>query len=352
MKAGGGRTASAARGLAWNTAGVARRRAATTDRHPRSHDARETTASCRSVATVFVEGHDPVNTFDSLSETPLRPEEALASTPSLVNPLLTPTVARDGMRRGREATQSCTRYSKLSKRERDSVGPTGNDCARTARHESPRTTRRTPRPTPTSRCGAAPGPSDPSALPRRTPRLPRPRGGDRDEQAHRPSPASADGPGQCPHLPLRLGPPPRGALDVCSTARRSPRAQPAARATRRPGGGGPPRRAPPGPRRLPRPAHSSPYPLPLLTAAGPVEGPTGRARGGLNRGIGIRQTGSTVRHLGTVHVTRPRKQVGATGRSRQEQKKQQVIGPLRRAPPRHTSDAGSHISPAMTPRSP
>lgn len=55
----------------------------------------------------------------------------------------------------------------------------------------------------------------------------------------------------------------------------------------------PPRRDPPGPWRLPRPAHSSPYPLPPPTAASPVEGPTSRVQGGLNRGIGIRQTSST-----------------------------------------------------------
>lgn len=42
----------------------------------------------------------------------------------------------------------------------------------------------------------------------------------------------------------------------------------------------------------PRPA-ASPYPLPLLTAASPVEGPTSRVQGGLNRGIGIRQTSGT-----------------------------------------------------------
>lgn len=166
MKAGGGRAASAARGLAWNTAGVARRRAATTDRRPRSREARGTTVSCRSVATVFVERHDPVNTFDSLSERLLSPEEVLSSTPSLVKPPLTRTVARDGMRRGRYATQACARHSKLSNaRGRDCGGPTGNDCARTAWPGSPRTTRttrRNPRPSPTPRCGAARGPSHPS----------------------------------------------------------------------------------------------------------------------------------------------------------------------------------------------
>ncbi len=124
---------------------------------------------------------------------------------------------------GRTVTQACPRpfetfdwaWTRLRR-------PPGDDCARTARPGLPHTMRRDPRPSPTSRCGAARGPSNSSASPRRTPRSPRARCVDRDERAttrRRLQRTARDG-----VITFRcdLAHPFTGALDACSTARQPP----------------------------------------------------------------------------------------------------------------------------------
>ncbi|MGX1409865.1 hypothetical protein RKD40_007478 [Streptomyces ambofaciens] len=82
--------------------------------------------SCRSVATVFVERHDPVNGFGNLSETFSSRAGVLADAKCMVTALRTRGIVSDAKRSRRGSTQSHAHSSKLSMSQKPCRQPGGS----------------------------------------------------------------------------------------------------------------------------------------------------------------------------------------------------------------------------------